>query len=186
MLLKKFDSGKFDEIYEIMEQSFPEDERRTYEEQKGLLENPLYHIYVLQDMEESSIQAFAAVWIFEGMLFLEHFAVHSRYRNLGLGARMLHEIVTKLGKMVVLEVEPPETELAARRIDFYRRNGFFFHTYPYIQPAMSDGRKEIPLFLMTSERAISEEEFCEIRDLLYEQVYHVRCVPQKSINRHNP
>lgn len=186
MLLKEFEFGKFDEIYEIMEQSFPDDERRTYEEQKRLLENPLYHIYVLQDMEESSIQAFAAVWIFDSMLFLEHFAVHSRYRNLGLGARMLHEIVTKLGKMVVLEVEPPETELAARRIDFYRRNGFFFHTYPYIQPAMSDGRKEIPLFLMTSERAISEEEFYEIRDLLYEQVYHVKGVPQQSITHRTP
>ena len=30
MLLKEFEFGKFDEIYEIMEQSFPEDERRTY------------------------------------------------------------------------------------------------------------------------------------------------------------
>ena len=74
MLLKEFEFGKFDEIYEIMERSFPEDERRTYEKQKGLLENPLYHIYVLQDMEESSIQAFAAVWIFDSMSFLEHFA----------------------------------------------------------------------------------------------------------------
>ena len=55
MLLKEFEFGKFDEIYEIMEQSFPEDERRTYEEQKGLLENPLYHIYVLQDMEDLEV-----------------------------------------------------------------------------------------------------------------------------------
>lgn len=174
MVLKELEQGKFDEIYEIMEHSFPEDERRTYEEQKELLTNPLYHIYVLQDLNESSIQAFAAVWTFDSILFLEHFAVHPGYRNLGLGAKMLNAIATKLGKMVVLEVEPPDTELAVRRIDFYKRNGFFFHTYPYIQPAMSDGRNAIPLFLMTSGRTISEEEFIKIRELLYEQVYHAK------------
>ncbi len=38
----------FDKIYDLMETSFPNDEYRTYHEQKQLLSNPLYQIYVLE------------------------------------------------------------------------------------------------------------------------------------------
>ena len=71
----------FDKVYSIMEESFPIDERRTYEEQKALLENELYNIYVLYDNENDNIKAFIAIWRFDDFAFVEHFVVSSLYRN---------------------------------------------------------------------------------------------------------
>lgn len=169
-MIKKLDYKHFDEVFHLMDISFPEDEFRTYEEQKSLLENPLYQIYVLKD--SNSIQAFLAVWEFDSIVFIEHFVVNPAYRNCGIGSKMLQEFVRSLGKMACLEVEPPDTDLARRRIDFYKRNHFFFNSYPYIQPSISEGRNAIPLFIMTSERSISEDEFLNIKELLYTNVYH--------------
>ena len=38
-MLQKLLEEDFDKVYRIMEESFPIDERRTYEEQKALLNN---------------------------------------------------------------------------------------------------------------------------------------------------
>ena len=37
----------FDFVYQLMEQSFPPNERRTYEEQKALLNNSRYNISIV-------------------------------------------------------------------------------------------------------------------------------------------
>ena len=164
----------FDKVYSIMEESFPIDERRTYEEQKALLDNELYNIYVLYDSKNDDIKAFIAIWQFDDFAFVEHFAVSSLYRNGGIGAFILQEVKKLLSCMICLEVELPEEEMAKRRIGFYERNGFYYNEYEYMQPAMSKGRKEIPLRIMTSEEKITENRFEEIRDLLYKYVYNVK------------
>ncbi len=173
-MLKILDRINFDEAYRLMELSFPEDERRPYREQKELLTNPLYRIYVPEASQGGRLQAFAAVWEFDAIAFIEHLAVDPAYRNRGIGAKLLNELVKSIGKPVCLEVEPPDSEIASRRIEFYKRNHFFFNAYRYIQPPISEGRKAIPLFLMTSERSVTEPEFESIRELLYRHVYRVR------------
>ena len=84
---------------------------------------------------------------------------------------MLKALKEDAEKMIILEVEPPTEEIAVRRVRFYERNGFFFNDYPYIQPSMGEGRKETPLFLMSTERKIDEEEYRMIRNTLYTKVY---------------
>ena len=54
---------------------------------------------------------------------------------------------------ICLEVELPETEMAARRIGFYERNGFYYNDYFYMQPPIAEGRNAIPLRLMTTGRS---------------------------------
>ncbi len=176
-MLKELESKTFDEVYRLMELSFPEDERRTYREQKELLTNPLYKIYVPEKSPESQnqpLQAFASVWEFDAVAYIEHFAVDPAYRNHGVGSKILNEVVKMMGKPVCLEVEPPNHEIAARRIEFYKRNNFFFNAYQYIQPSISKGRKPVQLFIMTSERNITRTEFENIRDILYRHVYRVQ------------
>ena len=51
----------FDEIFEIMDESFPNNEMRTYEAQKELLDNDKYNIYVKKN-ETGSIIGFLAYW----------------------------------------------------------------------------------------------------------------------------
>ena len=51
-MLKKLKRQDFDKVFELLENSFPADEYRTYEEQKALLDNELYSIYALYDGEK--------------------------------------------------------------------------------------------------------------------------------------
>ena len=172
-MLKKLEAKDFDKVFELMELSFPKDEYRTYEGQKALMNEELYQIYVIPDEEKDAIKALVTVWEYEKVAFVEHLAVNPAYRNGGLGSIILGEVIRELGKMICLEVELPETEMAARRIGFYKRNGFYLNEYPYIQPALAEGQEPVPLFVMPTERAGSEEEFMEIKELLYKEVYKV-------------
>ncbi len=177
-MLKILNPIDFDEAYRLMELSFPKDERRTYREQKELLSNPRYRIYVPEEAQSGRLQAFAAVWEFDAFVFIEHLAVEPAYRNHGIGAKLLNELVKSAAKPVCLEVEPPDSEIASRRIEFYKRNHFFFNDYRYIQPSISEGRKAIPLFLMTSERSVTKTEFEAVKDILYKHVYRVPAEPE--------
>ena len=105
-----------------MEISFPKDEYRNYDKQLSLMDNPAYRIYVMPDMETDDIKAFIAVWEFETIVYIEHFAVNPDHRNNGLGSKILCEIIKIVNKTICLEVELPENELAVRRIGFYERN----------------------------------------------------------------
>lgn len=172
MMIEKMRNNDFDKVFSIMQDSFPLDEYRTYDEQKALLNNPKYSIYVLPDKENDSIKAFITVYQFDDFTYVEHFAVNSMYRNEGLGSLILHELRELLSCQICLEVELPQTELAKRRIGFYRRNGYFTNDYPYIQPPISEGRKSLPLIIMTSKRQVSQAEFEKIKSVLYKDVYH--------------
>ena len=163
----------FDQMYSIMEMSFPEDEYRGYEGQKQLFENPEYKVFIHRNEEIKEIDGFLSAWDFEDVLYFEHFAVSSKVRNGGIGGKMLREILTQANKLTCLEVELPEGELEKRRIGFYERNGFHFNGYPYIQPSIAPGRKPIPLRIMTYQRTITETEYQKIKNLLYRRVYHV-------------
>lgn len=169
-MIEKLKIQDFDTIYDLMEMSFPGDEYRTYDEQKALLNNPAYSIYVLYN-ESQGINAFIAVWEFNKFAYIEHFVVNPEHRNGGIGAYILNELVELLSKTVCLEVEPLETEMASRRIGFYKRNSFFLNGYPYMQPPISQGKKAIPLFIMTSGSKVDEDMFEHIKGTLYTKVY---------------
>lgn len=171
-MLEKLRADDFENVFEIMKDSFPKDEYRPFEEQKALLKVPEYQIYAFRNSEAQTIKAFIAVWNFSSTVFIEHFAVNSEYRNCGLGSKMLKELTDKLKKPLCLEVELPKDQISARRIEFYKRNNFFLNKYPYIMPPVSKGRKPLNMQIMTSGRPISQNEFEEIKALLYSRVYN--------------
>lgn len=172
-MIQKMRMEDFDKVFSIMKTSFPLDEYRTYQEQKDLLRNPKYSVYVLPDAESEDIKAFITVWQFEDFAHIEHFAVNRKYRNQGLGSLILREIGDLLACQICLEVELPESDLAKRRIEFYKRNGFFINDYSYIQPPISEGRNPLPLIIMTSKDSITKERFEEIKAIIYREVYKV-------------
>lgn len=169
-MMNKLQIQDFDKIYDLMQSSFPSDEYRTCAEQKALLCDPAYSIYASFN-ETREVLAFIAVWDFNDFAFIEHFAVNPQYRNSGLGSLLLKELLEKIGKTVCLEVESPLTEMANRRIGFYKRNNFFLNKYPYVQPAISRGKKALPLFIMTSGSKITRSLFERIKNTLHTKVY---------------
>lgn len=172
--MERLTTRDFDDFFAIMEASFPTDERRPYEEQKALFDNPKYEVYARKN--EGKTIGFLAVWRFDSVLFIEHFAVNPAFRNGGVGAGMLRELVESCESQklpICLEVELPENETACRRIKFYERNGFCFNDYEYMQPPISAGKKPVPLRIMTSGATVSQEAYESIRKTLYTQVYRV-------------
>ena len=140
--LEKLDRSDFEEVYRIMEQSFPADERRKKEGQQKLLDEEKYELLGVRN--EGGLLAFLAVWEFAEFVFIEHFAVSEKARNSGIGGKMLEELARQKAGKVVLEVELPEDSLKKRRIGFYERHGFTFNEYPYIQPPMGEiGRAHV-------------------------------------------
>ena len=163
-----------------MEESFPKDEYRDYQKQKELFQNPEYQILIEKDPEFRKIKAFFAAWEFETFIYVEHFAVNPVIEKWRRRKQDAKSIERRRRKMIILEVEPPTEEIAVRRVRFYERNGFFFNDYPYIQPSMGEGRKETPLFLMSTERKIDEEEYRMIRNTLYTKVYGKKDVLERE------
>ncbi len=162
---------EFDRVYSILEASFPPDEYRGYDAQKALLDNPCYTVYVYP--QNSDIIALITVWQFEKFSFIEHFAVDPFHRNGGLGTALLTEIVRMLPNDLCLEAELPQTEIARRRLAFYRRNGFIPNDFPYMQPAYSLDKNPVPLVIMTQSKSLSPEQFHYIENTLHERVYGV-------------
>ena len=118
-MLELLDKKDFDEVYAIMEASFPETEIRPREEQYALFDDRAYRILVRR--EEGNTAGFFAVWDFPEVLYIEHFAVDGRLRGGGIGAAMIGELKALSDKPICLEVEPPENETAKRRIRWWRR-----------------------------------------------------------------
>ncbi len=169
-MLHHFAKTDFDKLYPILEASFPVDEIRPYDLQKALFDDPAYGVLGLWDGQE--VRGLITVYDLGATLFVEHFAVNPEFRNQGLGARILQMLLQEAQKPVCLEVELPDTELAKRRIGFYRRNGFYLNHYPYTQPPLAPGQNPVSLQLMTSSQALTPDEFAAVRDLLYQKVYH--------------
>ena len=74
--LEKLDRSDFEEVYRIMEQSFPADERRKKEGQQKLLDEEKYELLGVRN--EGGLLAFLAVWEFAEFVFIEHFAVSEK------------------------------------------------------------------------------------------------------------
>lgn len=172
-MLKRMNPDVFDCVYAIMESSFPDDERRSYDKQKQLLKDPRYNIYVLTDDSADDIKAFITFFKFDAFVFVEHFAVDPLYRNQGIGSVVLQELKNALGCRLCLEVELPETDMAKRRIGFYERNGFYLNNYQYEQPAFSEDKSAIPLLVMSTVNPLNDDEFADIKNTLYREVYHI-------------
>ncbi len=167
-MLKIIAENEFDEAYEIMRESFPVEEYRPYEEQKALLKKPFYTLY---GIGEEKIEGLLAVYEWEDMRFIEHFAVSSSLRGQGIGGRALQALLALSQKPTFLEVELPETPIACRRIAFYKRNGFAYNEYPYAQPSISAGRKEVPLRIMSYGGRVDEGAFLRFVRRVYDKVY---------------
>lgn len=162
----------FDEIFAIMEASFPVSEFRTCDGQQSLLHHPNYRLFTEQDAKGRTL-AFLAAWEFPDLRFVEHIAVDPTLRGGGLGKKLMSDYIACSDIPVLLEVEPPNGEMEQRRIGFYERLGFHLNAYEYVQPPLRAGQADLPLCIMTYPRPINGQEFQRYREILYTEVYKV-------------
>lgn len=164
---------RFEELYRIYDESFPDEEKRTKEGQRRVLEDPMYRLLVME--EHGRILAFLGYWELPDCCFVEHLATTEACRGKGYGKRLLGELTGEAGKPIFLEIEPvtEEDPMTRRRKGFYERLGFVANSFPYEQMPLKEGDRPIPLWVMSYGRAFSEEEFLPYKKEIYHYVYGV-------------
>lgn len=163
----------FDRIYEILKSSFPDEELRTKENQKALLNKEYYHISVAKTEDEKDITGVLCFYEFDSFIFIEHFAVAPDLRGKQIGSRLLEGFLMCNEKPVVLEVEPETDDITRKRIAFYKKYGFFLLDYDYQQPPMRNNTDAIKLQIMSYPHPLNKDGFNKIKDTLYRYVYSV-------------
>ena len=101
----------FDEMFEIMRQSFPEDEYREREKQLELFDDENYRVFCSRT-EDRKISAIMAAWKFEGGYFLENFAVRKDLRGNGLGGAFLDELTVIRFALMTMNITCPRSPKA--------------------------------------------------------------------------
>ncbi len=168
-MLKRITEADFDSVYSILSDSFPKNELRPEGNMKRTMENKKYIVYKYGN---DDIKGTTAVWELDSFLFVEYLAVNEKFRNNGIGSEILKELFDKYKRPLCLEVEPPESDITKRRIEFYKRNNFYLNHYPYEQPAYSQKQAAVPLMIMTSGGTITKEQFLKLRKEIYKEVYN--------------
>lgn len=162
--------SEFEQIFNIMEQSFPKSEIREYEEQKIILNNDKYHI-ITSKSPNGDINGFLTFWNLESVNFIEHIAVKDTFRGKGIGSRLICKYLSETCLPTILEVEAPLNETAVRRIKFYEKSGFYLNLYFYSQPSFVKGGLSIPMYIMSSPNKINFNEFILLRKEIYKKIY---------------
>lgn len=169
----KMPEKTFAELYDIMEYSFPKDERRDRDEQRKIAKKTAFGVMTAE--ENGAVIGFMTFWALSGCVYIEHFAIARELRGKGLGSEMIKRFCERFdGRRIVLEAEPPElNEIAARRVGFYNRLGFVLNGYSYRQPPYRKDGNPVELKIMSLGKPLSEDDFRDAKRLLYSDVYGV-------------
>lgn len=181
MEFRKLNEKDYPEFLKLYNESFPEDERRLYKsaehvanfiKEKGGKMQGFCVDDNSGDTDDQDFLGFLTYWLFEGYVYIEHFAVASEKRGRNIGTKMLSHLFKTAGENVLIEVEKPTTEEAIRRIKFYERNGFRLREdINYVQPPYGEGQQSVEMMLMTHGN-VKLHDTRDLREMLTE-VYNV-------------
>lgn len=153
----------------FLKEDFVSDEIKPIENILILIKNGRYEVYgVFQDDE---MIAYASFWKKENinLVLLDYLGVSKKYRNQGIGSKILVLIKEMLGNMpYVVEAEIPtgssleEDKIRKRRIEFYERNGC-----KKVYLMATCGMKWQTL--VNSKNEIDQKELAKLHKELYEE-----------------
>lgn len=160
---------------DLFESAFPDEERPPFGELKHRNKQKFHFMVATNESDESDeFVGILSYWTFEEFVYIEHFAIDEDLRNQGLGKAVFLNFLSQQTQQVVLEVEHPHDEISDHRIDFYSSMGLFTNPQDYLQPSYHGDQVTVPMIIMTKYE-IDDDEFAEIRDKLYAEVY--KCKP---------
>ena len=155
---------------ELFEEAFPEQERPPFSSLRHR-DAGKFHFLVAENGDDPV--GILTYWTFDDLVYVEHFAIDEELRNQGLGKAVFLNFLSQQTEQVVLEVELPNTEEADHRVEFYASIGFFSNPQHYIQPSYHNDDRSVPMLIM-SKYELDDDEFEEIKQLLYREVYGIK------------
>lgn len=161
----------FKKLVELYTEAFPPEERRDISQLERLLQSQpeMYYNAVECDGKLAGLFVF---WNFGDFWYLEHLAVYADMRNHKIGQQILDLAKERLTGIRLLEVEPADHEMAVRRINYYRRNGYKILEKDYVQPSYDGVRSALPLWIMGNEEYTDVAVLQKHIGIIKEKVYY--------------
>ncbi len=166
------DSPPYAYMERLMAGSFPREEYRPpVVLRQYIAEKADFHAHII--LSDNAPAGLLNWWTFQGFCYIEHFAIDPALRGRGIGREALRQFCTTIWQPIVLEVEPPDTEMAIRRIGFYRKLGFTLWEQPYTQPPYrpEEDDRYLPMRLMVYGALKSDRDYEAVKSTLYKEVY---------------
>ncbi len=162
-------SEEFSRAMKLYEDSFPYDEKREKISQEEIMSHPEYRFSLI--FEDGVWVGEVLFWEREDYIYIEHFCILPKCRNRKLGEKTL-TYLKEMGKNVILEIDPPITEIAVRRKCFYERNGFLQNPHYHKIPPYHADCDGVELVVMTYPDTITKEEYDEFFDYIKNTVMY--------------
>lgn len=128
--LKKLGFNELKTVHALLSDDFHEAEIKPCSRIRWLALLGKYSAYAL--FENGEIIAYAMFYENGDASLLDYFVVREKWRNLGVGGRMLRELA-KVKTGIILESSDPDfglrdedVQLCLRRLEFYKRNGYVY------------------------------------------------------------
>lgn len=141
---------------ELYGASFPLHEQREASSQAKIMEHGEYQCNLI--CEENELVGILLCWETEEFIYVEHFCIDPEMRNQKYGQRAL-ELLNRRKKPVILEIDPPEDEVSARRKGFYERAGYAANGFEHLHPPYRAGRGGHRLAVMSHPRRLTQAEY---------------------------
>lgn len=172
--IKSTTDSNFDSVLNLYNEAFPVNQRRTDDEFKDVINSNVNNFYCNAVLLNDSFVGFFNYWKFDGFIFAEHFAIEEAIRGNKLGEKVMKMIHSTAELPLVFEVELPDNEINIRRIEFYRRLQYEIVPIDYLQPPYNKTGFYQELHLMTNNLEFVLENYTEIKDTIYDNVYDVK------------
>ena len=159
ILNENFGEERLEEIHELYEKSFPEDEKMPFRIILQKREAGVMRIFSVEDGEE--FIGFCNITLCEDALVLNYFAICADKQNRGYGTAVVLHLMEKYpDRSIVIDIEDDEaeaenTEQRIKRKAFYQRLGF--SVMPFRLTIFG-----VPSLIMSSGRVYNFEEYKNI------------------------
>lgn len=154
----------------LYRESFPAHEQRTALSQREALRCDDYHFTLLYDGDR--FVGLLLYWEAMEFRYVEHFCIDPSLRNQSYGRQALDRL-TKDGKTVILEIDPPINAIAVRRKGFYERCGFRENPYAHVHPPYHPGNNGHALLVLSYPAPLSGEAYERFNSYLQNTVMSV-------------
>ena len=150
-------------VWGVYTSSFPTYERRGALSHENALNNELFHTKIVVD-ETDKFLALLFYWKYRDVIYIEHLAVNPINRGASIGTKVMQLLLEEhIGYKVILEIEPPVTEITNRRLKFYEKLGFKENAYEYTHPSYSRETFVHNLEILSYPKELNQleyDEFC--------------------------
>ena len=176
ILNENFDDKRLEEIHELYEISFPEDEKMPFRIVLQKREAGVMRLFSVE--EEVNFIGFCNITLCEDALTLNYFAIVPTWQNKGYGSQVINELMAAYPQRSIVidieddEIEAENTEQRRKRKSFYERLGF--SVMPFRVTIFG-----VPSLIMSSGREYNFEEYKKI----FAQVFSERGVQRLILTK---